>query len=274
MAMVSGVCGGPGVRGLLGGAIHAGAVVRAVADTATPRGCAVPGGESCGSGCAVRRGAEDRRWSDCNFLHSSVPRTVTTSSQLSTPRPDGWVSVTLPLTGEVSVTNTGTRPNPAAASVVVEYSVGYPTTSRVCQLMSDPEMPNRDVAGGFCWRSAGTATLFSYSSGPPISIEPGAGFGTDIGEYPNEVSVSVDVPVTEVDDSIGLVSRPAVIVATTNDIPGLGTSFQFAGACIDPTHSPTSPSGPTPSMVAPSEQHAVIGATRYLTCGDLPDLGN
>lgn len=198
---------------------------------------------------------------------------VTTSPQLSTGRLAGWVSVVLPLTGEVSVTNTGTRPNPAAASVVVEYSVGYPATSRVCELMSDPEMPDRSVAGGFCWRSAGTAT-FSYGSGPPFSIQPGAGFGTNIGDHLNEVGVSVDTPAAEVDDIAGLMSRPAVIVATTNDIPGLGTSFQFAGACMDPVHTPTAPSGPSPSMVSTGEQHAIIGATRYLTCSDLPDLGN
>lgn len=199
---------------------------------------------------------------------------VATSPPLSTRRPAGWVSVILPLTGQVSVTNTGTRPNPAAATVVVEYSVGYPATSAVCELMSDPEMPDRYVAGGFCWRSAGTAT-FSYGSGPPFSIEPGTGFVTEIGEHPNEVAVSVDVPAADVDHVASLVSRPAVILATTNDVPGPGKTFQFAGACMDSTHRPTAASsGPTPSVVSPGEQHAIIGATRYLTCSDLPDLGN
>lgn len=198
---------------------------------------------------------------------------VITSRQLSGPRP-GWVSVTLPVTGELSVTNTSTRPNAAAASVVVEYNAGYPATSRICELMSGPEMRNRYLAGGFCWRSAGTATLFSYSSGPPTSIEPGAGFGAEIGEPSNLVRISVEAPAAEVGDIAGQITSPAVMVATTNDIPGLGTSFRFSGACMDPTHVPTSPSGPGPTTVSPGEQHAIVGATRYLTCDDLPDLGN
>jgi hypothetical protein len=199
---------------------------------------------------------------------------VTTSGQVSTPRPDGWVNAVLPLTGDVSVTNTGTRPNPAAASVVVEYSVGYPATSRICALMIDPEVPDRYVAGGYCWRSAGTATLFSYTHGPPTSIEPGAGYGAEVGAAPNQVAVSVDVPMSEVDDIARQLRRPAVVVATTNDIPGLGTSFQFTGACTDAQHIPTAATGPTQTTAAPGEQHAIIGATRYLTCDDLTDLGS
>lgn len=185
---------------------------------------------------------------------------VKTTSQVSTPRPNGRVHAVLPFEGDTSVTNTSTRPNPAAASVVVEYSVGYPERSRLCELLIDPQVPNRYVAGGYCWISIGMATLFSYTHGPPVNIQPGEGYGDSFGTPSGSVAVAVDVPIAELDRISGELRQPAVIAATTNDIPGLGTTFRFAGACIDPTHAPTSATGPMP--VQPGEQHAIIGATK------------
>lgn len=192
---------------------------------------------------------------------------TSTTPQLARPRPSGWVRVDVQLRGELAITNIGDRPNPAAASVTVEYLAGYPAASRVCQLLDAPDPADRNSAGGMCWQSIADATPFSYAHGPPISIQPGAGQVTDFAGGSGADGIAADTPVAELQTVAAALTKPAVIVAVTRTIPGLGPEVPFVHACTETSYGPPqSTTGTNPS----DQQRVIVGATRYVSCDMLP----